>query len=483
MKVFKLIPDYDRHQDMEMVNANEYSIASQLISANDFAPVREQWLQYLIEVSPDSREAWPTDFTKIQCDSSLPVFSRRAVDALRDLLEDSGEILPLRSSDGEFFVFHPLRVLDALDLERCQWQDDDFLRLDYLARYEFLPERIGKVTIFKLLELLDDGRRLTRTGLFVTDRFVRRVEEAGLAGFKFELLWPPDAVEAAKVAEAERKRTRRKKPAKSQPRKSGALTAAELGAIPWPPGKRPEPFPFLRHIWVTVINPRMDGDWIGDVLTAAGHTPNDGLMALCADSLQRLLQTGADREDFCFLARSFVAEGVWWAFKMLDYPGVMSHDYTPLADKLLEAAPRGQDGRLGGWPTRTRRRSVEPKSPCKPTAFLRQIWQDAINDRMSGQWIEDVIQAADAAPDQALTVTCADALQRLLDQGVDRTDLSHLARHQVAEGIRAAFRLLSDPGVQEDDFDELANELLNAGPRGQDGLPGGWPLNKIQIRA
>ena len=316
--------------------------------------------------------------------------------------------------------------------------------------------------------------------LFVTDRFVQRVEEAGLAGFKFQVLWPQEAVEAAKLAEAEKKKARKKKPAPSKPRKSAALTPAELGAIPWQPGEKPGMFPFLRHIWVTAINQRMTGQWIDGVLSAAKQSPNDGLVGLCAEAIERLARLNPDREDLCYVARSLIAEGVWWAFKMLDYPGVTSRDFAALADKLMAAAPRGRDGREGGWPVRASRgrSSDEVESPMKPTAFLRQVWKDAINSRMSGQWIDDVIQAAEQYPDQALTVTCADALQRLLDQGAHRDDLSQVARHQVAEGVRAGFRLLADPGTQEDDYDELANELLNAGPRGRDGLAGGWPLGK-----
>jgi hypothetical protein len=174
-------------------------------------------------------------------------------------------------------------------------------------------------------------------------------------------VWPQEAVEAAKLVEAEQKKARKKKPAPSKPSKSAALTPAELGAIPWEPGEKPEMFPFLRHI-------------------------------------------------------------------------------------------------------------------------LRQIWKDAINDRMSGQWIGDVIQAAEQYPDQALTVTCADALQRLPDKGVQRKDLSQIAKHQVAEGICAGFHLLADPGVQENDYDDLANELLNAGPRGRDGLGCGWPLDSASYQ-
>ena len=320
----------------------------------------------------------------------------------------AGEFLSLTSDDGEFQLFHPLRVLEAVDLQRCN--------LDGLAitKYEFLPDRIGDIAIFKLVRILDDGRRTPRAGLFVTDRFVQRVEEAGLAGFKFQVLWPQEAVEAAKLAEAEKKKTRKKKPAPSKPRKSAALTSAELGAIPWHAGEKPGMFPFLRHVWVTVINQRMTGQWIDGALSAAKQSPNDGLVGLCAEAIERLARLNPDREDLCYVARSLIAEGVWWAFKMLDYPDVTSRDFAALADKLMAAAPGTRWARAVGRYVRPRGSSSdEVESPMKPTAFLRQVWKDAINSRMSGQWIDDVIQAAEQYPDQALTVTCADALQRL----------------------------------------------------------------------
>jgi len=477
MRIFCLKPDYSKFQGLEPMDDNGEVEACKVLRENRLSPVASRWRHFQVRVPQEDRDARPADFTTVLVSSYLTVFSKRAVEVLADLLEESGELLPLQGEGEPFHVFHPLEVVDALDLEHCKWQDDDASHIDFLAKYEFLPDRIGDAAIFKLLEVLDDGRRTARIGLFVTDRFVERVEKAGLAGFKFELVWPQEAVEAAKLAEAEKRKARKKKPAAAKVKKPPALTLAELGAIPWEPGTKPEMFPFLRHVWVTAVNGRMTGAWIEGVLSAAKQSPDDGLVGFCAVSLRRLLKLAADREDLCLLARSLIAEGVWWAFKMLDYPGVTSRDLAALADKLMEAAPRGRDGRAGGWPVRARRGSSsgEVQSPLKPVPFLRQIWKDAINDRMSGQWIDDVIQAAEQSPDQALTVTCADAVQRLLEQGAERDDLSHVARHQVAEGIRAGLRLLADPGVQEDDYDELANELLNAGPRGQDGLAGGWP--------
>src|SRR5260370_19682769 len=46
---------------------------------------------------------------------TIPAFSRRAVDVLRDLLEPNGELLPLVSSVGEYYAFNTTKVADILD--------------------------------------------------------------------------------------------------------------------------------------------------------------------------------------------------------------------------------------------------------------------------------------------------------------------------------------------------------------------------------
>ncbi|TWT91698.1 hypothetical protein Pla100_51400 [Neorhodopirellula pilleata] len=47
----------------------------------------------------------------------LPAFSRRAVDALRVELDANGEILPVQSKVGEYFVYNVLTKSLALDVD------------------------------------------------------------------------------------------------------------------------------------------------------------------------------------------------------------------------------------------------------------------------------------------------------------------------------------------------------------------------------
>lgn len=55
----------------------------------------------------------------------------------------------------------------------------------HVKSYEFLPERLDGIAIFKLPQFV-------RNRVYVTDAFVRQVQDRGLTGFRFTLLWSDD---------------------------------------------------------------------------------------------------------------------------------------------------------------------------------------------------------------------------------------------------------------------------------------------------
>ena len=57
------------------------------------------------------------DYTRV---SRIPVFSKRAVSVLRRFLEPAGELLPLKTKKGEYFVYNILMKSTALDMSRSQ---------------------------------------------------------------------------------------------------------------------------------------------------------------------------------------------------------------------------------------------------------------------------------------------------------------------------------------------------------------------------
>lgn len=137
--------------------------------------------------------------------AGIPVFSRRAVEQLRDLLEPNGEILPLayardfsrRRGNGWFrtrplvpeeplFAFNVTRVVDALDAEHSDIVQFGDRRVMVIRRPAFRAERLAGLVLFKVPEW--------PVATYLTEEFMRRAGEAGLTGLSFaELRWRWDA--------------------------------------------------------------------------------------------------------------------------------------------------------------------------------------------------------------------------------------------------------------------------------------------------
>lgn len=118
-------------------------------------------------------------------DLSIPAFSRRAVDVLREFLQPNGELLPLVSRVGDYFAYNVTTVADILDRKKSKvkWYDDsEQIIAVEISRYEFRPSRLRALTIFRLVE----QPALT----YVTQKFVDLVKDHDLQGFHFIKLWP-----------------------------------------------------------------------------------------------------------------------------------------------------------------------------------------------------------------------------------------------------------------------------------------------------
>ncbi|TKD12806.1 imm11 family protein [Polyangium fumosum] len=132
-------------------------------------------------VRADKRQGFkPSDFPWLGSDAL--VMRRTAVDALRDILEANGEVLPLSTDDGvELYVLNA-RVIDALDeanstLRRIPGTD----RIMWIKKPAFFASAIEGIDLFRL------PHRGSST--YVSERFVERVKAAGLRGLDFNVVW------------------------------------------------------------------------------------------------------------------------------------------------------------------------------------------------------------------------------------------------------------------------------------------------------
>ena len=146
--------------------------------SNTWKPVRVR------RVRPSRREAFrPSDSPFFGSDCLM--FRRSAIDALRDILDAHGELLPLEDEGGvELFAYNP-RALDALDHVRSRgWRNDEGT-LDVVNTHVFFPDVVRDVDVFKLAE--------KRAGtIYLSERFVQRWKQAKLKGLDFVLAWDSD---------------------------------------------------------------------------------------------------------------------------------------------------------------------------------------------------------------------------------------------------------------------------------------------------
>ena len=113
----------------------------------------------------------------------IPVFSRRAVDCLQNLIKDHVEFLPLDFDEKELCGINVVTVLNAVDYPNSVYKTfRDGVRIMSFKKYAFLPDIVDSVPIFKIS---DEKLRWA----FVSDEFKQTVEANHLLGFDFKLVW------------------------------------------------------------------------------------------------------------------------------------------------------------------------------------------------------------------------------------------------------------------------------------------------------
>lgn len=142
------------------------------------------------------------DYTRV---SRVPAFSERAVKVLRDSLEPNGELLPLKTDTGTYFVFNILTKSTALDVARSEarFVPDSAKETAFSVEYfAFDEDRLQDHSIFRIREY--------PAAVLVTDAFKQRVEQAVLNGFYFIKVWPFPEGESWERAEIKRSRELRR---------------------------------------------------------------------------------------------------------------------------------------------------------------------------------------------------------------------------------------------------------------------------------
>ena len=184
MKVYQLRPDVSEIY-REFTTIDE---AGKLARREGFngQKMRATWQPIEITAHKDAKSRYDgnkfpaPNFSQV---SSMMIFDNRAVVALADILEANGELLPLvyeGKDDLQYVAFNTTTVIDALDEANSEVERFRNGKIMVIDKYEFDAEKLKGATIFRIPQQLR---------VYVTDEFMRRVEEAGLTGFGCVPLW------------------------------------------------------------------------------------------------------------------------------------------------------------------------------------------------------------------------------------------------------------------------------------------------------
>jgi len=139
------------------------------------------WPNPKVEVMPGHVFEKKGDFFSL---SFYLVASQDAFEVIKDLIEDSVELLPITWLTRPNEIFYFLNVIDVVDCLNKELSIFDYF-LDggvmSVDHYEFIEEKIINKHIFRILET-----KLSR--FYVSDEFKKRVESSKLRGLTFDPL-------------------------------------------------------------------------------------------------------------------------------------------------------------------------------------------------------------------------------------------------------------------------------------------------------
>jgi len=179
MRLYKI----DDHPDYQSLNTINDIHDKLLFKMNGMISIKKEWeelgtcyIKFL-----DTKLKAIKDYA--QFTNTRPIFSPRAVEVLKDFFID-GELLEIKSikENKTFYIYNIFPKIDCIDYKNSEliYYDDKInFRLDS-PKIIFLKEKINK-NIFR--------ERSIFTYVLVTDKFVSRVIDNKLEGFKFISQW------------------------------------------------------------------------------------------------------------------------------------------------------------------------------------------------------------------------------------------------------------------------------------------------------
>ncbi|MDM5186266.1 suppressor of fused domain protein [Bacillus sp. DX4.1] len=178
MKIWRISSNYNFDQ-LECGNKEEWETLD-----NNFKGISmiDTWKPLQMKLS---NEGEPTDLLS----SMPPIFTKKAVDVVFDLMKGKVEILPLVHERYECYAINVMNVLECIDYENAE--PNNFAGFD---KFAFLSEKIKGEHIFRALNTKHKygDFPIVSVQTFVSDEFKERIVDSELKGFDFDLVWTSD---------------------------------------------------------------------------------------------------------------------------------------------------------------------------------------------------------------------------------------------------------------------------------------------------
>lgn len=179
MKIWKLDFEVDKYDNLLPVK--RFTVEE--IQSFDGRKMKDTWKPLPVKRAEPEKKLELSDAPGF----TIPVFSKKALEILRPLIQDSIEELELQFSEVEYYAINVITILNVIDYDKSEYikfSDED--RIMLFEKYVFKKSDVlMNYNIFKIVDEPEGDA-------FVSDYFKQIVEDNKLSGFKFELVWDSD---------------------------------------------------------------------------------------------------------------------------------------------------------------------------------------------------------------------------------------------------------------------------------------------------